>query len=117
MKTVTDGLFYLQRVRWQVRKEVSDVRFFGFNSIPKTSYNVQSCLAHLRRWITKGGQGRRCTAPALQIPSGSPLKKGKGRGPSPNKTQDSSRGQSRQEQAGGKCRALALRTSPSSRRE
>lgn len=74
----------------RVRKEVSQVRFFGFDSMPTTSYNVQSCLAHLRRWLSKGGKGKRGSGGGLQlrIPSASPQKGGaggKGRGSSPSK--------------------------------
>lgn len=78
----------------QVRKEVSEVRFFGFDEIPRTSYNVQTCLAHLRRWMDKSSsasRGKKSSQAAgsdVRTQSASPGKRegGKrgGRGPSPN---------------------------------
>lgn len=35
----------------QVRKEVKEARFWPLDALPKNSWNVQPCIAHVKRWV------------------------------------------------------------------
>jgi len=44
--------------RPQVRKEVKEARFWPIDDLPRNSYNVQPCVAHVKRWISQHQRGK-----------------------------------------------------------